>query len=215
MIAAVIRGPCHGIDRVRRESDWAAYDLVGHTVVWICSRRASTSRPRQSSGGRATPHSRGPRTVDLDSDGRPHQLRLARPLAEDLRPPWEKPCRSDPAHPGPGTPGVQNIRAHLACPTRFPTHRHPGAGRPPGAKNKHGHPATTSARPSNAPRPSRSSEAWKILVDKEQVQCCFPNQGRPGVEKRSWADCTSTRPRSESVLAARWASRWNFTGLAT
>ncbi|MFJ3520836.1 MULTISPECIES: NF041680 family putative transposase [unclassified Streptomyces] len=64
------------------------------------------------------------------------QLRLARPLAEDLRRPWEKP-----ADPGRLTParvrrGFRNLRAHLPCPARAPKPNRPGPGRPLGSKNQ-------------------------------------------------------------------------------
>ncbi|MFF9011867.1 NF041680 family putative transposase [Streptomyces sp. NPDC014870] len=62
------------------------------------------------------------------------QLRLARPLAEDLRRPWERP-----AEPGRLTParvrrGFRNIRAQLPCPARAPKPNRPGPGRPLGSK---------------------------------------------------------------------------------
>jgi DDE superfamily endonuclease len=64
------------------------------------------------------------------------QLRLARPLAEDLRRPWERP-----APPGRLTParvrrGFRNIRAATACPAGAPKPGKPGPGRPPGSKNR-------------------------------------------------------------------------------
>jgi hypothetical protein len=64
------------------------------------------------------------------------QLRLARPLAEDLRLPWERP-----APPGRLTParvrrGFRNIRATLPCPAGAPKPGKPGPGRPPGSKNR-------------------------------------------------------------------------------
>nr|WP_275593240.1 transposase [Streptomyces deccanensis] len=65
------------------------------------------------------------------------QLRLARPLTEDLRRPWEKPTTSDRLTPARVRRGFRNFRAHLACPTRVPQPRGTGPGRPPGAKNKH------------------------------------------------------------------------------
>jgi hypothetical protein len=63
------------------------------------------------------------------------QLRLARPLAEDLRHPWEKP-----APPGRLTParvrrGFRNIRAKSVLPARAPKPTRPGPGRPPGSRN--------------------------------------------------------------------------------
>jgi hypothetical protein len=64
------------------------------------------------------------------------QLRLARPLADDLRLPWERP-----APPGRLTParvrrGFRNIRAALPCPAGAPKPGKPGPGRPPGSKNR-------------------------------------------------------------------------------
>jgi hypothetical protein len=65
------------------------------------------------------------------------QLRLARPLAADLRRPWERP-----APPGRLTParvrrGFRNIRAKAGCPAGAPKPGKPGPGRPPGSKNRH------------------------------------------------------------------------------
>jgi hypothetical protein len=64
------------------------------------------------------------------------QLRLARPLADDLRLPWERP-----APPGRLTParvrrGFRNIRATMPCPAGAPKPGEPGPGRPPGSKNR-------------------------------------------------------------------------------
>ena len=64
------------------------------------------------------------------------QLRLARPLAEDLRLPWERP-----APPGRLTParvrrGFRNIHATAAQPASAPKPGKPGPGRPPGSKNR-------------------------------------------------------------------------------
>jgi DDE superfamily endonuclease len=64
------------------------------------------------------------------------QLRLARPLAADLRRPWERP-----APPGRLTParvrrGFRNIRATTAQPAGAPKPGKPGPGRPPGSKNR-------------------------------------------------------------------------------
>jgi hypothetical protein len=63
------------------------------------------------------------------------QLRLARPLAADLRRPWEKP-----ALPGWMTParvrrGFRNLRPHITLPASAPKPSRPGPGRPPGSKN--------------------------------------------------------------------------------
>lgn len=65
------------------------------------------------------------------------QLRLARPLAGDLRLPWERP-----APPGRLTPArvrreFRNIRATLPRLAGAPKPGKPGPGRPPGSKNRH------------------------------------------------------------------------------
>jgi hypothetical protein len=64
------------------------------------------------------------------------QLRLARPLAGDLRRPWERP-----APPGRLTParvrrGFRNIRATAGSPAGAPKPGKPGPGRPPGSRNR-------------------------------------------------------------------------------
>jgi DDE superfamily endonuclease len=64
------------------------------------------------------------------------QLRLARPLAGDLRRPWERP-----APPGRLTParvrrGFRNIRATAGCPAGAPKPGKPGPGRPSGSRNR-------------------------------------------------------------------------------
>ncbi|HEY9327527.1 MAG TPA: NF041680 family putative transposase [Streptomyces sp.] len=65
------------------------------------------------------------------------QLRLAPPLAADLRRPWEQPTIPSRLTPARVRRGFRNIRAHVACPTRVPKPRGTGPGRPPGTKNKH------------------------------------------------------------------------------
>ncbi|MFI6947876.1 hypothetical protein [Streptomyces sp. NPDC050422] len=65
------------------------------------------------------------------------QLRLARPLAEDLRRPWEKPALPNRLTPARVRRTFRNIRAHLLCPARVPQPRGAGPGRPLGTKNKH------------------------------------------------------------------------------
>jgi hypothetical protein len=64
------------------------------------------------------------------------QLRLARPLADDLRLPWERP-----APPGRLTParvrrGFRNIHAAMPRMAGAPKPGKPGPGRPPGSKNR-------------------------------------------------------------------------------
>jgi DDE superfamily endonuclease len=64
------------------------------------------------------------------------QLRLARPLAADLRRPWERP-----APPGRLTParvrrGFRRLRAMTTSPASAPKPGKPGPGRPPGSTNR-------------------------------------------------------------------------------
>ncbi|MFE4961281.1 transposase, partial [Streptomyces sp. NPDC056653] len=60
------------------------------------------------------------------------QLRLARPLAEDLRRPWEKPLTPDQLTPGRVRRGYPRIRRTVGTPARAPKASHPGPGRPKG-----------------------------------------------------------------------------------
>jgi DDE superfamily endonuclease len=64
------------------------------------------------------------------------QLRLARPLAEDLRLPWERPCLPGRLTPARVRRGFRNIRATSPCPAGAPKPGKPGPGRPPGSKNR-------------------------------------------------------------------------------
>ncbi|WP_433415262.1 NF041680 family putative transposase [Microtetraspora malaysiensis] len=64
------------------------------------------------------------------------QLRLARPLAVDLRRPWEKPVAPGRLTPARVRRGFRNIRANTALPASAPKPSKPGPGRPPGSKNR-------------------------------------------------------------------------------
>ena len=64
------------------------------------------------------------------------QLRLARPLADDLRRPWERPARPGRLTPARVRRGFRNIRAKAAQPAGAPKPAKPGPGRPPGSKNR-------------------------------------------------------------------------------
>jgi hypothetical protein len=64
------------------------------------------------------------------------QLRLARPLAEDLRLPWEHPCPPGRLTPARVRRDFRNIRATIGCPAGAPKPGKPGPGRPPGSKNR-------------------------------------------------------------------------------
>jgi hypothetical protein len=64
------------------------------------------------------------------------QLRLARPLADDLRLPWERPAPQGRLTPARVRRGFRNIRATIGCPAGAPKPGKPGPGRPPGSKNR-------------------------------------------------------------------------------
>ena len=65
------------------------------------------------------------------------QLRLARPLAADLRRPWERPLSPERLTPARVRRGFRYLRAKTAQPTSAPKPSHPGPGRPPGVNNRH------------------------------------------------------------------------------
>ncbi|MFE7113243.1 NF041680 family putative transposase [Streptomyces sp. NPDC057575] len=60
------------------------------------------------------------------------QLRLARPLAEDLRRPWEKPLTPNQLTPGRVRRGYPRVRRTVGTPARTPKATRPGPGRPKG-----------------------------------------------------------------------------------
>ncbi|KQV15980.1 hypothetical protein ASC99_29010 [Kitasatospora sp. Root107] len=64
------------------------------------------------------------------------QLRLARPLAADLRRPWERPLPTAKLTPARVRRGFRNIRAKVLTPARVPKPSRPGPGRPAGSKNR-------------------------------------------------------------------------------
>jgi hypothetical protein len=68
------------------------------------------------------------------------QLRLARPIAADLRLPWQRPCEPGHLTPARVRRGFRNIRQTLPGLASAPKPGKPGPGRPPGSKNQH--PAT-------------------------------------------------------------------------
>ena len=64
------------------------------------------------------------------------QLRLARPLAADLRRPWEKPAAPGRLTPARVRRGFRNLRPKTTHPASAPKPSTPGPGRPPGSKNR-------------------------------------------------------------------------------
>jgi hypothetical protein len=79
------------------------------------------------------------------------QLLLARPLAADLRRPWEKqPDPARPLSPGRVRRGFRNIRPEIGTPARVPKPARPGPGRPKGSSTG---PATRHLLPGEANMP--------------------------------------------------------------
>ncbi len=64
------------------------------------------------------------------------QLRLSRPLAEDLRRPWQPPAAPHKLTPARVRRGFRNIRANTTLPASAPKPTRPGPGRPPGSRNR-------------------------------------------------------------------------------
>jgi hypothetical protein len=83
------------------------------------------------------------------------QLRLARPLVEDLRRPWERPARPDRQTPARVRRGFRNLRAKTGAPAGAPKPVSPGPGRPPGSKNQ---------------RPAQRHDVRRILATGEAYQ---------------------------------------------
>ena len=65
------------------------------------------------------------------------QLRLARPLATDLRLPWERPAPPERLTPARIRRGFRRLHATATSPASPPKPGKPGPGRPPGSKNRH------------------------------------------------------------------------------
>jgi hypothetical protein len=64
------------------------------------------------------------------------QLRLARPLVQDLRRPWERPLAPEQMTPARVRRGFRHLRARTAQPASAPKPSHPGPGRPRGTRNR-------------------------------------------------------------------------------
>jgi hypothetical protein len=91
------------------------------------------------------------------------QLLLARPLAADLRRPWEKkPDPARPLPPGRVRRGFPNIRRQVGTPAHVAKPSRPGPGRPKGTTSGPAprHPIPKKSRTQN--RPDRTSEKPQV-----------------------------------------------------
>ncbi|MFJ8437159.1 hypothetical protein ACIQ9P_38295 [Kitasatospora sp. NPDC094019] len=89
------------------------------------------------------------------------RLRLARPLAEDARRPWERPAEPNRLTTARVRRGFRNLRPALPCPARAPKPSRPGPGRPLGSKNRQ--PATRYDVGKTVGRP-------RIIIERERVR---------------------------------------------
>jgi hypothetical protein len=92
------------------------------------------------------------------------QLRLARPLAGDLRYPLgtlRPPGRLTPARV---RRGFRNIRATIPCPASVPKAGKPGPGRPPGSKNCRPAPTTMGANHQNRTHPQHHARMRRLTA---------------------------------------------------
>lgn len=87
------------------------------------------------------------------------QLRLARPLAADLRHPWERPAQPERLTPARVRRGFRHLRPTTACPAGAPKPGRPGPGRPPGRPNRQPTPRhdvhTVTSSDTTNPKPSK------------------------------------------------------------
>jgi hypothetical protein len=89
--------------------------------------------------GWTVPKVRDPHTADLWTwliIAAHTQLRLARPLAEDLRRPWERPAEPRRLTPARVRRGFRHLRAKTTRSASVPKLTRPGPGRPPGSQNR-------------------------------------------------------------------------------
>jgi hypothetical protein len=81
------------------------------------------------------------------------QLRLARPLAADLRRPWEKPASTGQLTPARVRRGFRHLRPYTTQPASAPKPSRPGPGSPPGSRNHQRaphHPVGKNGKPDTA-----------------------------------------------------------------
>ncbi|GGK30971.1 hypothetical protein GCM10011583_73540 [Streptomyces camponoticapitis] len=100
-----------------------------------------------------------------------NQLRLARPLAEDLRRPWER--RSEPRRLTPARVrrGFRNVRATAARPASAPNRPDQVPDGLSARRTSNGPGATTSARPSNAPNRLSNTKPIEVKRQDERLLC--------------------------------------------
>ncbi|RBY79932.1 transposase [Geodermatophilus sp. TF02-6] len=86
------------------------------------------------------------------------QLRLARPLAADLRRPWERPLPAERLTPARVRRGFRYLRAKTPSPAGAPKPTHPGPGRPPGVPNRQRAPRYDVGKPAARAAPTSGKQ---------------------------------------------------------
>ncbi|WP_406484344.1 NF041680 family putative transposase [Streptomyces microflavus] len=89
------------------------------------------------------------------------QLRLARPLAEDLRRPWERPAEPRRLTPARVRRGFRNVRAAAISPAAAPKPSRPGPGRPTGSTNR---------RPAPRHQPGKTVKRSETLTEHRRAR---------------------------------------------
>ncbi len=118
-----------------------------------------TSRLFKQTLGWTVPKVRDPHTADLWTwliIAAHTQLRLARPLAEDLRRPWKRPAESRRLTPARVRRGFRHLRVKTTRPASVPKSSKPGPGRPPGSKIR---------RPAPRHEPGKTVERIETLTE--------------------------------------------------
>jgi hypothetical protein len=142
------------------------------------------------------------------------QLRLARPLATDLRRPWEKPTEPNRLTPARVRRGFRNLRTKTGSPAGAPKPTRPGPGRPRLEEPPPRQPLRRGSRPRHrrALHPTRTPQGrheaptrWRIdklrLIGGHHRSGTPVPRGTPGAGWHSALPCTAwvepRRPRSQ------------------
>ena len=124
------------------------------------------------------------------------QLRLARPLAADIRLPWQRPCPPGRLTPARVRRDFRNIRATAGCPAGAPKPGKPGPGRPPGSTNR---------RPAPRHDVGKTTKRELTLKARGGPNAQVKRQAKPGVP------CLV---RARLALAAACSPGWSRSGTA-
>ncbi len=154
------------------------------------------------------------------------QLRLARPLARDLRPLWERPAEPNRLTPARVRRGFRNLWVKKGTPADAPKPTRPGPGRPLGSKNRQ--PATrydvgrvlatgvSYARPAHhkqgtkprrtgettRPTPGRERRQVRLTAGRGDLSCVRPggSRGVAGVRRCSYGESRTTSVAPGTVV---------------